>query len=281
MRESGARPYATAPFGDIVLAPAFLPANLLLLASVLLLRRIDQTRSALVLIVLAPGFLFITFQNWGNDALWLVALGIALPATAQLAEMGRPARGGGDALTVAAGWLALALIAPVMVNLAVSPLRHFRLDRAQTAPLLGEAHPDFRATRSVADDIRVSLPGLDALDSDAELLACQLTNGYAAAMGRIAERLAEDPRVAGKAALVADSVSPLHLMGPFAPIRHGAVWYYGGTETLRAADFIVAPVCPTAPNVRAAMLEAIRDDPALSLTEIDRTDDYVLYALGR
>lgn len=279
---SGTRPYATAPFSEIVLGARFLPANLLLFGAVLMFRRLEMSRSALVLVVAAPGLLFITFQNWGNDPLWLAALGVALWGAALQAEHGRPARGGGDPLALGTAAVALALIAPVLANLAVSPMRNFQFDRAQAVPLLSPSDPTLLAPEKIANAIKVSLPGLDALEvGDGALPPCKLTRGYTAAMARIADRLAEDPRLTGKAVFVADSVSPLHLFGPFAPVRHGAVWYYGGTETIRRADFVLAPVCPTSRVVRDAALAAIADDPALSLTEIDRTDDYALYVLAR
>lgn len=283
--EGGTRPYATAPLSDIVLGARHLPANLLLVVAVIALRAADQARAAAVLLIAAPGLLFVAFQNWGNDPIWLLALGFALIGAGNAAEATRPARGAATGPLVLVALAALALIAPVMANLAVSPVQQVLTPVAGFSAVLADDQAgDFRIRTRLAQEVRTNRGEADA---DPLTVAgrtypdCRIERGYSAIMQRIAGALVEDGRTTGKSVFVADSISPLHLYGPTVPVRGGAPWYYGGTETLRRADFVLVPVCAISTRARNIAVRAIEADADLALVELSATPDFVLYTLSR
>ncbi|MEZ5722483.1 MAG: hypothetical protein R3D59_13205 [Paracoccaceae bacterium] len=59
-------------------SPERLGASIVLLASVMLLRQADRKLEGFVLLLLAPAFFYVTFQNFGNDPKWTWFLGLVL-----------------------------------------------------------------------------------------------------------------------------------------------------------------------------------------------------------
>ena len=62
----------------IIGAPAYLGGSLVLLLGVVLLRQAGEDALGLLLLLLVPGFIYVTFQNFGNDPQWLMLLAILL-----------------------------------------------------------------------------------------------------------------------------------------------------------------------------------------------------------
>ena len=58
----------------------------------------------------------------------------------------------------------------------------------------------------------------------------------------------------------------------------GAPWYYGGLPGIEDVDYLIVPLCPLIPAVRALVLEAV-DEANIPLTEIRRTPLYILYSV--
>ncbi|MEL7349494.1 MAG: hypothetical protein AAFN17_17200, partial [Pseudomonadota bacterium] len=68
------------PLQDLIIAPTYLAATLTLFAGAMILRRHGKGAEGLSILLLFPAFLVTTWQNHGNDPLWLILLGTLLAA---------------------------------------------------------------------------------------------------------------------------------------------------------------------------------------------------------
>ena len=292
---SDIRPNPGEPFGAVLGAPAYLGASLTLIAGVILLRQAGEAVGGLVLLLLTPGFFYVTYQNYGNDPQWLMLLGVLLMAFLPRLEirngLGWDMR---TALKVNAA-VALAFAAPSFFNLAYSPFRHLNTDIADYSPLVpgNPRTADLFAAnmRIVQLDATMPLPGDMPGRADYEKLAerdpptvfngetlpdCTLTNGMAAWFDLTVKDLERAGLAQGRRVFAADLLSSEWLFGAFEPLVGGAPWYYGGLPGLDSADYLLVPLCPIIPKTRDIILKNIQD-AGLAFTEIRRTPFYILY----
>ncbi|WP_456385697.1 hypothetical protein [Profundibacter sp.] len=277
----------------LLLAPAYLGGTLAAVTGVLLLRQTDDRAGSVALLLLVPGFIYVQFQNFGNDAQWLAMLAILLFALRPNGQaVGRWGWNLRAALNVVA-LAALALAAPSMINLASSPYRHLGQNSAWYEPILPNPsqHSDLmvQTIRTSRVEARVVMEGagLEHLvegamrDAEAVLLGetlarCELEMGLSGWINAIAQDLQKAGLSKGKKMFVADAFSSHWMFGDLEPVPHGAPWYYGGLPGIGAADYLLVPLCPAEPDIRKQVLEAIKARPDIKLTEIRRTELYIL-----
>lgn len=287
------------PLAAIMGAPAYLSGSLSVIAGVIFLRQAGVATGGLVLLLLTPGFFYVTYQNFGNDPQWLMLLAVMLLALRGQAR--DVVNGWGwnirDAIGVTAA-IAMALTAPSFFNLAYSPFRHMNLDVAKYAPILprGGVHTDlhsldFRLNRV---DVRVAMDGVvDGLDVYAdrpeppvflgeEFAACSVELGLMRLMDTITRDLEDAGLAHGNSVFAADLFASYWLFGDLEPMDQGAPWYYGGVPGLKDADFVLVPFCPVVQDVQAQIfevLEGLIEADKIALTEVRRTGLYILYAV--
>ncbi|PKP69389.1 MAG: hypothetical protein CVT82_11055 [Alphaproteobacteria bacterium HGW-Alphaproteobacteria-4] len=277
----------------VVGAPAFLGASLVLVATIIFLRQSDRLSEGLLLLLLAPGFFVITWQNYGNDPQWLVlvaAFALQLrPDPYRHNGLGMPLKA---SLTTAAV-AALAFATPSIFNLSFSPFRQAFASASGMVPLLSARpeHADLLVHEARLYRVNslqpLDLPGLpyaafrtradrdEPVPLNGETLPeCELQAGYSAWFETAAADL-EEAGFAGKRILVADLFSSLWLYGPFPPLQGGAPWLYGGAPGIDAAEFVLVPLCPTTLRSRNDMLAAL-SETGWTLTEARRSATYVL-----
>lgn len=240
----------------ILAAPTHLAATLTLLGAVAVLRRTGRETEGLILLAAAPGLVLITWQNFGNDPQWLPILAVALLAL-------RPAGHGGQAcLSVALVAGALAL--PSTGNLASSIARLERAGPDTSAPFMPgrPAHADLRVGTERRQTVlqREPSPGF-APDADptfwgTELPACQMVAGGMRVLATMADEVAA-AGFAGRAALLADQIQPIWLMGDLGRLEGGAPWYYGGLPGLASAEIVIVPLCPMRTAARQQVIDAL------------------------
>ncbi|MBD3786457.1 MAG: hypothetical protein IE922_05720 [Sphingomonadales bacterium] len=279
--------------GGVMALPAYLLGTLVLLATVILLRQAGRMTEGMVLLFLVPSFVYVTYQNYGNDPQWLVLLGLIALA---LRPEGAISNGFGwrlgPALTLA-GVMALTLGAASVTNLLWSPFRMalaqpeglvpLLAKRPQDADLLVESDRVYRVGMMTlghfpggpyaAFDARAKLRPQSVLRGET-LADCEITTGVAAWF----EAAAQDLTAAGyggRAILVADLFSAIWLFGDFKPVEGAAPWYYGGLAGLDAAEYVLVPLCSTGLEARDGTVKAL-DESDLTLTEVRRTPTYIL-----
>ncbi|QFU07398.1 hypothetical protein PARPLA_01079 [Rhodobacteraceae bacterium THAF1] len=274
----------------LLTGPLYLGAHLAALGAIIVLRRGGAETLGLGLLILLPGFIYITYQNFGNDAQWMVLLGLVLWQTLpRMTDAG---------MRQAAFAIAIALLAfgtPLALNIAISPVRHassIKEDFALMFPSSAQ-HDDFLTNTFRANLLNVQIPGEERMPLFAEYEALGdreeepgAINGEAlprcgVQLGTIAyfEGLAQDLQTAGYGdarILVADLLSALWMFGDgFPPLPGAAPWRYGGAPGLPAAEYVLVPLCAINEAARTGILTAI-DEAGVSLTEVHRTNAYIL-----
>lgn len=291
--QSELRPRPGDTFGDVAASPANMGGTLAVLALVIFLRQGERMTEGLILMVLAPGLLYITYQNYGNDPQWL-------PMLAVLALALRPR----DGLTNSLGWdlrravgtvalLAAAFGYPSAVNLAYSPFRHLAAATEKQKPLLAglPQHHDVLTGESRIYGVMESRAGdepgspfaayrpLAGLENLAELNGaalpyCEMQSGLSAWFETISADL-QTAGYSGERIFFADLFSQLWMFGPFERVEGAAPWYYGGLPGIENADFVLVPLCPNFLRARAGILASLKDE-GYRLTEVRRTPVYIL-----
>ncbi len=292
---SEVRPAPGEDLQAVIVAPLYKGASLLAVVAVILLRQAGQTVAGLVLLLLLPGFFYVTYQNFGNDPQWLYLLAILLFAFRPGPEAVNGAGWNLRQATHIAGAMAMAFAMPSFFNLAFSPFRHFSKEVEEYAPVIpGDPRladlqiPEVRAMRV---DARVARDGpgsgleafVEAADRDepntfrGERFAyCKIELGVTAHFQAIADDIAAAGLDTGRTAFAADLFNSYWLFGGLEPLPGGAPWYYGGLPGWAMADYLIVPLCPLSVSGQGHVLEAVTE-AGTELVELRRTPLYVLY----
>lgn len=283
------------PLVSVIGAPVYIGGSLILVLSVILLRQAGRALEGLVMLTLVPGLFYVTYQNYGNDPLWLALLGMLL-VSVHVPQGMRNALGWDlqKAISMTAV-AAFAMATPGIFNLSYSPFRHLRADPATYTPILpgSGVHQDLQTAQVRARrlDGRVALDGAgtpfaaftdtdtrkDSFEFQGETLpVCSVELGVVAWYSAMAADLNASGLAQGKTVFAADLLSSYWIFGAFLPLPGGAPWYYGGLPGFDAADYVIVPLCPMSTKVRGLILDEITETGA-TLTEIRRNEMYILY----
>ncbi|MFQ5621815.1 MAG: hypothetical protein ACE5FS_00310 [Paracoccaceae bacterium] len=293
---SGTRPKPGLEFADIVAGPANLPATAALMAAIVALRLGGRPKPGLLLLLLAPGFFFITYQNWGNDPQWLMILLFALlclcPGPGQARFRGRDARPFILSIALIAG----TLTAPSILNIGFSSLRGVFLDRGgylQAVPGPRFADVFIEAKRSFKPVGQIDLPPIDTPElppgeedeaaqegpvrvAGETLENCEAYSALVGVLRHVGNELSGIPEMRGAHLLTADILNNLWMFSAVARLDGGAPWYYGGRPGFAQADHLLVPLCPVSPKARRVVLSIVEKD-GWNLREIRRTPHYILF----
>ena len=280
---SDIRPRAGFDWATLLSAPAFAIGNIVLIAAIILCRKGEDPRMGLILILLTPAFLYVTYQNYGNDPKWLLLLAILLVTVSQ-----RP-------VMLGLALVAASLIAPSYLNMAVSPLRHLLLkDKEFTQVFETASHGDFYSPTDRFWRVQTRRPLVfaeaeftylnDLADHEGspefqgeKLPICLQELGLFGTMRAIAKDLSDQGLSAGKTVFTADTFGNFWLFGDLEPTQFGAPWYYGNLSGFANADYLMVPVCPANPRAFRSILKDLNAREGDDLTEIRRTELYILY----
>lgn len=295
--QSNVRPQPGLSLSQVIVSPAYTLVTLVALACVLVLRRVESDPAGLILVLLVPGFIYVSWQNFGNDPLWLFLLGLVM-----LSHRRDPAQGmRGDrrleSSLLTTGAVALVLVAAPAMNIGYSPLRHLMQDQSHFSRLFGvdAQHDDIHVVRLRAARVDAQIPldlpggGLEWFRQLAErpeptvlqgrtLRQCKLTGGVVAWLSAMATDL-EAKGYGGRRIMSADIYGGIWLFGNLRPVPGGAPWYYGGLPGIEGAQYLLVPDCPVAPEVRHVYVEQIKARK-IGLAELVRTPLYTLYRIG-
>jgi hypothetical protein len=111
-----------------------------------------------------------------------------------------------------------------------------------------------------------------------ELPECEMQAGMAAWLKEISADLARADLPSESQLFVTDLVSAFWLFGDFAPLEHGAPWYYGNLSGMETADYVLAPKCAFVTAARALMVNELEISD-YTLTPIRDNELYVLYSI--
>lgn len=291
---SEVRPFVGVPFDQIVAGPPYVGGTVAAILTIFLLRQSGHSREGLVLLVLVPGFLYITYQNFGNDPKWLMFLPILLMTL-------RPDRGArtvaGIDLSDASAWVsaaALALYFPSLFNLALSPVNHAAIQGAEFVPMVPERPGDqdmfIRLDRANTITAEVYLDE-DSLvwskyseDAGREprleiggvaIPHCEFLAGSRAFFVEIAADLDRAGIPEGSQFFTTDILTAFWLFGPYEPLSEGAPWYYAELSGLENADYVLVPKCSFVSRVHRIMIDELK----AANVQLELVRDNELYAL--
>lgn len=138
---SETRSAPSASLMEVVNGPRFLVITLSAIFAIMVLRQAAQERAGLLMLLLLPGFVYVTYQNFGNDPKWLILFAVLM--LVYLPERGRRVLFNWEARNVVVGFtmVAFALIMPSIQNMITSPFRHLSEDVSDYAVYL-DGHPE-------------------------------------------------------------------------------------------------------------------------------------------
>ena len=292
MQPESARVNTGASLTDVIASPKTFAVSIIMFVALLLFRKTGRQQQGLIMLILAPAFAYITYQNWGNDHKWLHIIVLYvwanLPDAGEKPALGMPARQVGVALIVAA----LTFIFPSIFSLASSPVRaafEGSADEFAQLPLNAELSDIWLPKRRVSD-VRVAhaLEGWPTLTPDSEpVVVGDFTfpdcTQNKTAMGQYAGMAAQIETLdfaRGQPVLVADVLNALSLMGNIARVHGAAPWYYGDDAGLTGAAFLAVPMCPLNVKLREAMLKRVNEG-GYKLEERYRSELVVLYEVTK
>ncbi len=288
-KPSSSRVNAGASLTDVVASAKTMMTSVILFAAVVIFRKSGRMTQGLVVLLLAPAFAYITYQNWGNDPKWLHLMVLYvwanLPEAGSRPVFGIPARQGALMLIAAA----VTLVLPSMINMGGTPFRVVAADAEDFAPLelKGGVSDIWLPERRVEDIITVqALEGWPTLSPKLEPVVingqtfpdCKLDNSLMAQYFGMARQIEALDNVRGRPVLVADVLNYLWLVGDVARVPGAAPWYYGDDAGLAGAAFLAVPLCPVKPDLRSAMLGQVEAE-GYGLEEVYRSELMVLYGL--
>lgn len=284
------RQYPGVAFSDLLSNPQYLPMTILLLVSIVFWRSMGLKAEGLALLVLAPGLIYITYQNWGNDPKWLFLLAILLLAV-PVRDRAFWGVSGPDFARLLA-FAALLLFAPSMLNIVTSPLRHAGMTGASHTPMftdLARADIEVNAARNFAPTMQMPMTGIampegHEPDEDSgplrvngeELPACSMPTGVVGWTRKAVAQLGAIEEAVAQPVLVADVYDHLWLFGPFERVPGMAPWYYGTKEGFEGARYLLVPLCPISAGAARGKLEVV-EDLGWTLEEVVRTDLFILF----
>lgn len=294
IRGTGVRASPGLEFADLLISPPYFVGIAAALVGVFLLRGSGARSEGLAILLLVPACVFVTWQNFGNDPIWLVLLATLLAAYRPARNPKRPASKDASVGIAAAAFAAAVLSVPLVQNHAVSGARMLTLDGSRYTELvpgrpgLGDLYMPALPADLVRGRSNLTDPGgpyemlaervpdhAPAAFLGETLPTCQIVTGLRSAMAEIAQSLGEDEH----AVFVADLVSVHWLFGDGGPLPGGAPWTYGTLSGLENATHVLVPLCAIDVNARNVILERLEaEGPALSIDR--RTEQYLLYTKG-
>ncbi len=289
--ENSGRTTAGESFLGVIASPQALSGSLVLLAALLVFRKSGHMEQGLVILILAPVFAYITYQNWGNDPKWLfliiIYLWVNLPDAAERTLFGLPARQSILALIV----VALTVVFPSFITMATSPVR---AAFASTEGFMKLPIPDAVAdiwlpeTRVLNAAVRRKMDGMPELLPEVEPV---VVNGFSFPDCRANETVVPMPLAMarqiealdfarGRPVLTADVLNISWLFGDVGRVKGAAPWYYGDDAGIDNAAFLMVPICAIKPSLRDQMLRQV-EAANYELREVYRSNLMVLYRLDQ
>ncbi|MEM7720178.1 MAG: hypothetical protein AAF222_13340 [Pseudomonadota bacterium] len=293
------RPFVGTTFDQIMAGPSFVGGTLVALAAALVIRATQPTVAGIAALLLVPGFLYITYQNFGNDPQWLLFMPVLLLALRP--EIGVLKLFGMDAHRVAmvSAIAALALIFPSLFNVALSPIKHASFDKTRFIPMLPETvgHQDIfiRRDRAYMMTAQIYRDQEDGPWAQYEAQVgrspvpyfegvrfpyCEWRAGSRALLETLGDDLSKADLPKGSRLFTADLLAAYWFFAPVAPPQGGAPWYYGQLSGLDNTDYVMVPKCAFTAGVRNVILgelsqsgqrfTLVRDNDLLALFRVER-----------
>jgi hypothetical protein len=273
---------------ELVTGPRFLMGNAALVLAIIMLFQVGHRRASLMLALLAPAFLYVTYQNFGNDPKWLLFLCVYLLAVRERNDgqsvFGIPAR----YVLLANALLTFALAFSSLQNLTLSPFRHALSapdDYHRLIPNRTDVRDVWMVNRERKPQLESTLFFHGQAEEEPQFLGellpdCEVEFQGFDLQAVMADQLKTEPFGfdAGTQFYVADIASMIWMLGDFTPLNGEAPWYYSAAPGLENADALVVPLCPMSPAHRAVALRTI-EESSVDLSGPMRSDLMLVFRI--
>lgn len=291
------RPFVGTTFDQILAGPAYIGATLVGILTALVIRATRPGAVGAAVLLMVPGFLYITYQNFGNDPQWLLFIPVLLLALRPEAGEAQLLRFDARPVAHVTAIAAFALIFPSLFNIALSPVKHASFDQARFLPMLPEevGHQDVfirkdRAYMMTAQVFRDQEPGpwsvYEAEVGRAPVTTfgginfphCEFMAGSRAMLETLGADLAAAGIPEGSRLFTADLLSAYRFFAPVDAPEGSAPWYYGGLTGLENTDYVMVPKCAFTTAVRNIVLAEL-EAAGVQMTLVRDNDLLALYHL--
>ncbi len=293
------RPNPDRPFVQTLAAPDRKLGTLVYIVAIILLRLSGAKRAGTVLLLLAPAFFYVVYQNFGNEQKWLPFLALFLlanlPATGARRFFGVDARQIANVLTI----VSLTIAIPTVLALFSSIIGVAQVDKTAMKPypfarmqqdiwldgalnfvlLTANYRPteqQLSAIRQNTGDFPVSIQSFQG----EELPLCGLQAGYVQRDLQAIALLQTQGVPVEKQVVLADNTNSIWLASEYARPKGGSPWYYSGGYGYENADYYLIPLCPVMSVARGESLKAMQES-GWKFAEIGRSDQFVLYRIDK
>lgn len=272
--------------------------TLLAMVSILLVRRTGNDGAAIALMLLVPGFIYVTYQNFANDPIWIVFVVLLLLQfkPEEGAMIGPWDLRQSMVVGAAAG---LAMIFPSLYNTAISSLEHTAYKESRFVPMIPESkgHQDLFVRIDRGNEITAQVyldQEIEVWSEYSEIIGrepkvefegitfryCELEAGSRAHFERIARDLQEKGIPEGSRLFTTDILIGFWLFGPYEPPENGAVWYYGNLTGLANSDYVLIPKCSFVSPLRRVMVKDLKNSD-FKFSLVENNDLYALFSVSR
>lgn len=293
------RPNPDRPLLQTLVDPDRKLGTLAYLGAIILFRMTGRKRAGLILLLLASAFVYVVYQNWGNEQKWLLFLGLFLaanlPKEGVRSFFGIDARQIGKTLVVVVATTAI----PTLLALSSSILGAVQVDEHTMAPY-PFAHLEQDIWLRVKGDFVLATTSYHPTEAQLQLARtgngnmpfaihrfqgetlpyCGMYAGFVRYFSEALELISLVPGASGAAVIMADNVNPLWLVSDVARVSGTSPWYYSGTYGFENADYFLVPSCPLLSGSRKESLQAM-ESTDWTFTEVGRSDQFLLYKIER
>ena len=291
MAQDSGRAIPLDSFSKILFGPSQLSGTIVLIGSFLVFRKSGYLTQGLVILFLIPVFSYITYQNWGNDPVWLIMvilyLWVNLPNEGQMGVFQFSARQSVFAIIC----VACTAIFPSSASFIWSPIRSLLFQPQGFTRILNPASasdiwlPESRmvnvAVRRNLEGTALLVPAKTQLEiGDYVFPDCssgETTIPLASAMAQQVEAL---DFTSDKPILTADKLDISWMFGEIERVQGAAPWYYGDTAGIENADYLMVPICPIDVDLRRQMVSQL-NAAKFNLNEVYRSNLLVLYEVSK
>ncbi len=279
---------------SLVVSPPYFIGVVATVAGAMFLRSSGRKTEGLAVFLLLPVGIYVAWQNFGNDPVWLILVAVLLSALRPPRKPKLTARRDPSVVIAGAALAAWVLAFPLIQNHGISPLRHLTLNTASYIPMaperaaMADIHMPALPAHLARGRSNLTEPGLayaelsrfDEVPEAQTFLgeaipACQIVTGIKGVL----EAIWADVSPAEQPVFIADLVSVHWVLGEGAPLDGGAPWNYGGLAGLDAATHVLVPLCAIDPRARDAILEKL-ETSGREMTLVRRTPRVLIYTAG-
>lgn len=291
------RPYPDRPLMMVISSPDRILGIIVLLAFIIMLRAGEHKVLGLSFLILMPAFIYITFQNFGNESKWLFVLGLCAYMTRSSAGenqiFGVDARVVGNTILVAS----VVMFVPIVhvMSTSIVKISLFRPKTEQALPFAKLENdiwmPEAKINRyTMYSELNVNSADNEPHADDRKyqsvngipLLGCE-NRGMQGYVGQIqAQRafIAGHPELKDAQVVFADTLNHFWLYTDIKRLQDGSPWYYGDNSGFVNAKYYIVPQCPVARSYRQKSLE-VMEETGWELELVAEDDDFLLFEIIR